>query len=94
MQIGVYSTGLLEGLYFHLPTFIIKTIEQSNRISNLVSNVHGVYFVQKPEDVVQIINQNGNIDVGNISGVWTKCSENSIMKIIDGILKQNQGEVY
>lgn len=94
LQIGVYSTGLLEGLYFHLPTFIIKTIEQSNRISNLVSNVHGVYFVQKPEDVVQIINQNGNIDVGNISGVWTKCSENSIMKIIDGILKQNQGEVY
>ena len=86
IQIGVYSTGLYEGIAFNLKTFILK-INGSQYLSDLVSEGHAVY-VTAPAQIIQCLKDSSENRYYENS-LWEKNALNNLNREIDYIVRKN-----
>ncbi len=82
-QVGIYSTGLYEGLAFNLKTFIINHHYGTQEIKEILKEGKGIYYVDKPKDILY------KLDIKNIGQYkyWAKVDKKlfklKIKEIID-----------
>ncbi len=89
-QIGVYSTGVYEGLSFKLPTFIINDLIGSSDTLNVLSFMtKGVYSVDTPEDIISLLQKGIEKPIeSEIDLIWKKDSLNNILKEVDLLINK------
>lgn len=90
VQIGVYSTGLYEGLAFNLKTLIYK-ITGSEQLSDLVDNDYADY-VENAQDIIDSI-QSGECITTDKSDFWRSNASDNIIDEINNILDNGQTKV-
>ena len=57
-QVGIYSTGIYEGLIFDLPTYIINNDYGTSEIKEILGNEKGIYYINDAKDVVDLLPKN------------------------------------
>ena len=88
MQVGVFSTSLYEGLAFGLPTIILKNLKNANQTLETLSFIKkGVYAIERPEQVIEVLNHLEKPQKKDIESLWKNNSINNIRKQLKIILK-------
>ena len=94
LQIGSYSTSLYEGFAMKVPTLVVSTMFGSIETVDIFDNIkRGVYFIEKPKDVLDYIDRNDIIPLNNdIRKLWQKNSKKNLIKEIDKLIgDENNG---
>lgn len=87
-QVGIYSTGIYEGLNFNLKTFIINNNFGTEEIKAILKNDKNVYYIDDISEIINILNNSKNIKV-NKNKYWSEVDKKNIKKIIYKISKNN-----
>ena len=89
IQIGVYSTGIYEGLGFNLKTFIIA-LPGWEGMAPLIEN-HYAQLIQTPEELIESIQcmDTSKVESSNQT-FWKMDSKNNIFSEITKILNSTQ----
>lgn len=87
IQVGVYSTGLYEGLAFGLDTFILN-IEGSDMVKDLVNHNYATYIDTVEQLFLYLIN--GENRCSNDNDFWSKDSLNNIFSVIEKVMKKER----
>ena len=88
LQVGVFSTSLYEGLAFGLPTIILKNLKNANQTLETLSFIKkGVYAIERPEQVIEVLNHLEKPQKKDIESLWKNNSINNIRKQLKIILK-------
>jgi len=90
LQIGSYSTALYEGFAMKVPTLVVKTMFGSVETIDIFSNIkRGVYFIEKPEDVLKYIDKTDIIPMNrDINKMWQTNSVERLVKEVDKIMRR------
>ena len=83
-QIGVYSTGLYEGLNFGLNTFILSNYFGFDEIKDIIKESNSVFYVKDAKDIYNIIKEK-KLEKNIENNYWEKVDYNKIVKIINKI---------
>lgn len=87
-QVGIYSTGLYEGINFGLKTFIIDNNFGTEEIKGILKNDKNIFYINSMKEIIDILeNSNYNKIVKN--KYWTEVDKKYIKKIIYNISKKN-----
>ena len=85
-QVGIYSTGLYEGLVFELPTFIINHDYGTKEIKEILKMDDMIYYIDKPIEIINILDKNP-IKTKSIK-YWQKCNKRNIKSNIIKIINK------
>ncbi len=83
-QIGVYSTGLYEGLNFGLNTFILSNCFGFNEVKDIIKESQSVFYVKNAKEIYNIIKEK-KLEKNIENNYWEKVDYNKIVKIINKI---------
>ena len=84
IQIGVYSTALLEGMAFDLKTIIMKAFSYEY-FNDLIENNY-VYLAENNSDIINIINKK-EISKCDLSDIWKRNSYENMKSYFDKLEK-------
>lgn len=88
-QIGVYSTGLYEGLNFGLNTFILSKYFGFDEVKDIIKESKSVFYVKDAKEIYSIIKDN-KLKKNLENDYWEKVDYNKIVKTINNILCEHQ----
>ena len=77
-----------------VPTLVVSTMFGSIETVDIFDNIkRGVYFIEKPKDVLDYIDRNDIIPLNNdIRKLWQKNSKKNLIKEIDKLIgDENNG---
>lgn len=83
-QVGIYSTGLYEGLYFDLPTFIIDNSFGTVEIKEILGISDGVIYINTAEELVLKLDRLN--DIRCKENYWCEFNAKKIKSIIKKII--------
>lgn len=88
LQIGSYSTALYEGFAMKVPTLVVESMFGAIETVDIFNNIKkGVYFIDKPEDVLKYIDKDDIIpENSDINMLWQKDSKKILKKTIKNII--------
>lgn len=87
-QVGIYSTGLYEGLVFNLETFIINNDFGTSEIKNILKESNGIHYVNTPSEIYKfLISKKKN---SNLDNYWHKADKNKITDCIIEIINSRK----
>lgn len=90
LQIGSYSTSLYEGFALKIPTLVIKSAFGSVETIDIFKGIKdGVYFIDKPRDVLTYIDKNDILfKSSDINKLWKMGCKKNILKAVNEIMKE------
>ena len=91
VQVGVYSTGLYEGIIFNLPTVVISSLYgASDTISTLSFMRNGFYTVKNVDELVELIKSKKlkHPNEEDVDKIWKSNSYNNLLADIKEILNK------
>lgn len=83
-QVGIYSTGIYEGLIFDLPTYIINNDYGTSEIKEILGNEKGIYYINDAKDVVDLLPKNKKINISN--KYWQNIKNDKIVELLSSIV--------
>ena len=88
IQIGSYSTSLYEGFAMKVPTLVIRTMFGSIETIDIFKDMkQGVYFIDKPQDVLQYLDRKDIIPLKkDIEKIWQSDSKNRLKKEVKKLI--------
>ena len=86
-QIGVYSTGIYEGLNFGLTTFILSNMYGFNEIKDIIKDGEGIYYVENSNDIYNIIKEK-KVSKKQNNDYWKNVDKKYILKTIESIVNK------
>lgn len=82
-QVGVYSTGIYEGLIFNLPTYIINNEYGTSEIKEILGNEKGIHYINSAKDMIESLKKNQKINISN--KYWQNIEANKIIELLSSI---------
>lgn len=86
-QVGIYSTGIYEGLNFSLTTFIINNNYGTSEIKEMLKNDENIFYINSATEIINILKKSKKIK-NNSNKYWTEVDKEYIKKIIYNISKK------
>ena len=83
-QVGIYSTGLYEGLAFNLLTFIINNKYGTSEIKSILKDDKSITYVDTPFDVQKRLNKKNKIE----HKYWNNVNYDNIIKNLKKIINR------
>lgn len=87
-QVGVYSTGLYEGLNFGLKTFILSNCYGFSEIKDIVKEDNNIFYVKNSNEIFNILTKEQKL-IKNSNHYWHKVDCDEILKIINNITSKH-----
>lgn len=90
-QVGIYSTGIYEGLNFNLPTFIINNNYGTEELKEMLKGHNLVKYINTPQELCKnILNIDNSKSKKIIDKYWAPFEQNKIQNCIEIIIKQHK----